>query len=64
MNETILKPKLRSKAMAVKPRVRLGPGHHLDCQYLAFKLLKEAEEKPCLQNMQLRKNCLPHSEHH
>lgn len=50
MNETILKCTISSKATGVKLCVCLGPGNHLDCQYLVFRLLQEAEEKTCLQN--------------
>ena len=50
MNETILKCKITSQVIGVKLCVCLGPGNHSDCQYLAFRLLKGAEEKPCLQN--------------
>ena len=63
MNETILKCKITSQDIGVKLCVCLGPGNHLDCQYLAFRLLKGAEEKPCLQN-NWEKNCIPHLEHH
>ena len=50
MNETILKCKITSQDIGVNLCVCLGLGNHLDCQHSAFRLLKGAEEKPCLQN--------------
>lgn len=50
MNGTILRSKIKNRAIDMKLYV-----WHLDCQHLVFRLLKGAEEKPCLQKMQMKK---------
>lgn len=59
MNGTFLRSKIKNRAIDMKLCV-----WHLDCQYLVFRLLQGAEEKPCLQKMQMKKNCILHLEHH
>lgn len=63
MDGTTLNSKISSKAIGVKLCLCRGPDNHLDHQYLAFRLLKEAEETPCLQN-NWERNRIPYLEHH